>query len=277
MIAKQEALIMPQGNIIQIPQDVLVEDNWGVLDSHIHLRDTLGDMSTMFQEIKNRGMVSAFTEHDNNENFELVWKLATEFGIEDQIMAGVEITVLAGNHPAHLLIYFPDKSCVPSEQNYELNFGRGTDSKKAIEAIHRMGGFCIWPHPTSPLTFSVGEGYLNNTLKDPDIRRADGLEVLNPTPAGKMALAKARAFYEKGGFGGAVGGSDGRKIEHLGHCQTRFPGRTKEDFIKALREGKTVAQGSFYSLDEIIDLAGKQATTVFHRGVEMLGRIYAGQ
>ncbi len=275
MPAKQEILRVPEPTI-QIPQHIVVGKDWGGADLHFHTRDVLGREGTVFEEAARKGIIFAITEHDYNGNFDLVGDLAQLYGLEEKFIAGAEITVLANNFPVHLLIYFPDISCVPSERVYRDNFTRGVAARDAIKAIHEMGGFAVWPHATSPATISAGRRYLEETRSGEPLYRADGLEVLNASPAGRTGLINAKIVFEEGGYA-AVGGSDGRDPKHLGFCLTRFPGRSKEEFIKALKEQRTVAQGSFLPMTDTFGIATRQVSTFAIRTGEIINGIIGGK
>lgn len=280
MAVKQETLIIPERKIMQIPQGVKVGKNWGRADLHYHVRDVGGDIEKAFETAREKGIIIAITEHDNIENFPAAWSLAQKLGMENQVLLGAEVTLLVqGDLPfptlAHFLIYFPDPNNVPSKKVYDSCFGWGKDAKKAMQVLHQMEGFGVLAHPTSPLTFSAGRRSIQRNLEDPDITKPDGLEVLNATFAGQTALPNARTLFETGKFS-AFGGSDGRDPEQLGYCQTRFPGRTKEDLIKAVRNRETVAQGSFYTLDQMAPVAGKQIVTMGVRAAEIVNSLFGG-
>lgn len=260
----------PERQLIQVPEEIVVGQDWGRADLHLHTRDAGTNIEAFFQKAKELDFqIIAITEHDNNGNFDLIWRLGQNYGVG--VLAGAEITVFTPN-PAHLLIYFPHKSCVPQNQRtYDQYFARGVSARTAIEGIHEMGGICILPHPRSALTFSFGLRSLAELHRQRSKNFfTDGIEVLNPTLAGYVALGGAKELFKKGGFGGAVGGSDGRLPDQLGTCRTRFSGRTIEDLIKALRTDQTVAEGTFYTLDKTLEVAKKQAETIIYRAGEML-------
>ncbi|MFH1832721.1 MAG: hypothetical protein ABH816_00950 [Candidatus Levyibacteriota bacterium] len=275
MAVKQETLIVPERKTLQIPEGVVVDETWGIGDLHLHVRDVGGEIEEIFERARENGMVFAVTEHDNRQNFDLVWELAEKHGIENQVLAGVEATLLIPGQisPAHVLIYFPDKSCVPNTKVYNEYFGRGKNLFTAAKAIHEMGGFSVLAHPTSPLTFSAGFRSVQRSFDDPTIVQPDGIEVLNATLAGQTALANALALFATGKFS-AFGGSDGRESGQLGYCQTRFPGKTKKDLVETVRKKETVAQGNFYDLGQMVPVASRQVTTIFVRTGEMVSSFF---
>lgn len=258
----------PEQRSFRIPKDTSVGEDWGRADLHIHARDASTDLNLLFQAAKLGGLsVVSVTEHDDRQNFAQVWQLGREYDID--VIAGSEITVLTPTKkPAHLLIYFPDPDCVPSPEVYESFFGWGKDATRAIDAIHEMGGLCVVPHGTSPLTFSFGEIDLRHLVDNGF--KIDGTEVLNSTLAGWSAQENLMSVFGEGGLGGAVGGSDSRLPEHVGICQTRFLGKTKEDLIQALRNRQTVAEGTFLPLADSLKIGRRQAGTIFARVRESL-------
>lgn len=274
MQLKERLDCFPEQKLIRIPENASVDKTWQKADLHLHALDTHDEdgitdyasrVNSFLGVAEQKGLqIVAFTEHDNNQNFDLVWRIGRESKI--QVIAGAEITVRVSRFKlAHLLIYFPDRDCVPSQKVYDAYFARGKNAWRAIKGIHEMDGFCIVPHPMSPLTVSFGK----NDLKSIQQRKTetlfiDGFEILNPTPAGLVARPRIITLFEQGNLGGAVGGSDGRLQEHTGFAYTRFNGETVKDFIHCLCTGQTVAEGgNAYSLAQNLNVGHQQAKRFF--------------
>jgi predicted metal-dependent phosphoesterase TrpH len=209
----------------------------GTADLHIHtsLGDGLPTPPQILDYVETRSSldVIAITEHDSIAAAHRVRDLHARRGdYRFEVVTGIEVTTLAG----HLIALFVEEP-IPSLRPLS----------KTIDAIHRQGGLCIIPHPLSPLTRSLGRRAIERVL----MRRADGLwfdgiELTNPSPAGRVTSARARrlndAFYRIP----EVGGSDAHYLPAIGCTHTTFDGRTSADLRAAVVAGASGAVGGRY-------------------------------
>lgn len=203
----------------------------GLADLHVHTlaSDGLASVEEVLSYAEHRiGLdVVCITDHDDLSS----GLHARDLGLRERyrcaVVPGMEITTLNG----HLLALFLEEP-VPSMRSLAVT----------IEAVHRLGGLCVIPHPLSWLVHSVGQAHLEELLwEDIPEQRPDAFEVANPSPAGRITQRLAREL-NRGSFGLAeVGGSDAHFIEAVGTGFTRFPGSTPEALKKAILEGTTVA------------------------------------
>lgn len=198
----------------------------GKADLHIHT--SWGDGTARVQDILKRAAavgldVVAITDHDDLRAAWEARELAGAYGLE--LIPGVEITTLQG----HLLALFleePVKMLRPLEWT--------------IQAVHEQGGVCIAPHPLSWLTRSLGERAVRRVSAD-----LDGIEVLNPSLAGRVTAAKVAALNDRLLRLPETGSSDAHHLLGVGAAYTEFEGRTAEDFRRSLKAGATRAAGDF--------------------------------
>ncbi|MBI2760406.1 MAG: PHP domain-containing protein [Chloroflexi bacterium] len=209
----------------------------GTADLHLHT--SLGDgLPTPVQildyvETRTDLDVIAITEHDSIVAAHRVRELHARRGDHRfEVVSGVEVTTLAG----HLIALFVEEP-IPSLRPLS----------KTIDLIHRQGGLCIIPHPLSPLTRSLGQRAIERILR----RRADGLwfdgiELSNPSPAGRVTSARARRLNEAVYHISEVGGSDAHYLPAIGCTHTTFDGRTAAELRSAIVAGATGAVAGRY-------------------------------
>ena len=202
----------------------------GTADLHLHTSfgDGLPSPSELLDHVATATTldVIAVTEHDSIEAALRVRALhARRGGYPFEVVTGIEVTTLAG----HLLALFVEEP-VPSLRPLA----------RTIELIHRQGGICVIPHPLSWLTRSIGARAIEAMYG----RRAegvwfDGIELVNPSPAGRVTAARARQLNEGRYHLPQVGGSDAHHLPVVGRSYTTFPGRTAADLRAAIAEGAT--------------------------------------
>ena len=198
----------------------------GKADLHIHT--TWGDGTATVRQILDRvaeiGLdVIAITDHDD---LRAAWEardLAGEYAFE--VIPGEEITTLQG----HLLALFLER---PVKMLRPLQW--------TIEAVHEQGGLCIAPHPLSWLTRSLGERAVRRACMD-----LDGIEVINPSLAGRVTAAKVATLNDRVLHLPETGSSDAHHLLGVGAAFTTFEGRTAEEFRGSLKAGTTSAGGNF--------------------------------
>ncbi|GIW06701.1 MAG: phosphotransferase [Dehalococcoidia bacterium] len=195
----------------------------------IHLHSSYSDGLMTVQQIldwvqeKTDLDVIAVTDHDDVEGGLRARELAAGGGYRFDVIAGAEISTRDG----HLLALFLEKQ-VRSFRPIE----------ETIEEVREQGGLCVVPHPMSWLTTSIGERTLNRAMAHhtPGIF---GLEVANPTIAGRVTRLKV-ARLNRTRYGLAeTGGSDAHFLPSIGTAYTKFAGKTAEDLRRSLLERTT--------------------------------------
>ncbi|MBI3287383.1 MAG: phosphotransferase [Chloroflexi bacterium] len=223
----------------------------GKADLHIHstASDGLASVPEILEHVEAHTDLDliAIADHDMLEGSLEARELAAHKTYRFQVMVGVEITTLEG----HLLAYDIEK---PIRMLQPL--------ARTIERVAAQGGFCVIPHPMSWLTRSLGQRGIRRLLSDPHLRAVVwGIEVFNPSLAGRVTYRKAMALNRREFGLGEFAGSDAHLWEHIGRSYTVFPGRNADDFRRALREGTTEAQGELLGWAEhrqMLSSAGEQ-------------------
>ena len=202
----------------------------GKADIHIHTRhgDGMATVPELLRHVEQRGDldVIAVTEHDTLRAAVEARELHARGSFRFEFIAGMEVTTLDG----HLLALFINEP-VPSFRRIE----------PTIEAIHKLGGLAIVPHPLSWLTRSVSERTLARVAAIAnDGIHFDGIEEYNLSPAGRITSAKARRL-NRDRFGlAAIGSSDAHFLASIGSAYTIFDGAAAADLRLAI-ETKTTA------------------------------------
>jgi predicted metal-dependent phosphoesterase TrpH len=220
-------------------------------DLHIHsgAGDGVASVADILEYVENETDLDliAITDHDLIHGALQARELVTKKSYRFEIIVGMEITTLEG----HLLAYDLEE---PIRMLLPL--------PSTIELVHEQGGFCVVPHPMSWLTRSVGYHGLCRIMQDPreDVC-VEGLEVLNPTLAGRVIYDKVLSLNRHRWNLAELGGSDAHSLEFIGSGHTLFPGRGADDFRAALRAKTTKAAGRFLDLQDhrrLLDIAGEQ-------------------
>lgn len=198
----------------------------GRADLHIHT--TWGDGTATVRQILDRAADAhldaiAITDHDDLRAAWEALDLAGAYHFE--VIPGMEITTLQG----HLLALFLER---PVKMLRPLEW--------TIGAVHDQGGVCIAPHPLSWLTRSLGERAVRRVRAD-----LDGIEVINPSLAGRVTAAKVVSLNERVLHLPETGSSDAHHLLGVGAAFTEFDGHSAEDFRRSLQAGTTRAGGNF--------------------------------
>lgn len=198
----------------------------GRADLHIHT--SWGDGTATVRQIMDRVAESqldvvAITDHDDLRAAWEAQELAGGYAFE--VIPGSEITTLQG----HLLALYLER---PVKMLRSLEW--------TIKTVHDQGGVCIAPHPLSWLTRSLGERAVRGAAAE-----LDGIEVINPSLAGRVTAAKVVSLNERVLHLPETGSSDAHHLLGVGAAFTEFEGRGAEDFRRALQAGTTHAGGNF--------------------------------
>ena len=213
----------------------------GKADIHIHTTHSDG-MATVEQvldycENETDLDLIAITDHDMFDGAEEARNLAARRHYRFQVMTGCEITTLEG-HLLALGIDKPIKSLQPLD--------------KTIAQVHEQGGIVIAPHPMSWMIRSIGRNGLMRIHFNPnDAIHFDGFETMNPSIAGKVVGRQIRELNERVLQLAETGGSDSHVLPTIGTATTNYPGQSADDFRQALADKSTVADGHYWTRDEV--------------------------
>lgn len=214
------------------------------LQLHSDLGDGLAPPEAILESAERAGLdVAALTDHDDIRGSFLMRDIAAKRGSSVEVVTGVEVTTRSG----HLLALFVEEE-VPM-------FASLADT---IAKIHALGGIAIVPHPLSYLTFSIGEGALRALHAGPVAARVDGIELRNPSYAGRVRRARAAWLNEHVLGAAETGSSDAHHAELVGTAWTDFPGHSAADLRRAIAERTTRADGRHWTLREHLGGVARQ-------------------
>lgn len=201
----------------------------GTADLHAHTcHDAWSDgnqsIEDLFRWVEEETDLDLFglTDHDNPDTARAAWEIHAKGSYRFGFIPGIEVTNQAG----HLLCYFPDGNVadIPSLRPFWWT----------VRYAQERGAICIPAHPVYPpwLAPTIRRG-LERGL------RLDALEAVN---AGIGERAQEKLDTIAASFAGRlalVGNSDAHDRGAAGSAYTRFPGRSVEDYLKALEERTT--------------------------------------
>jgi predicted metal-dependent phosphoesterase TrpH len=223
----------------------------GKADLHIHsgAGDGIPSVAEILEYVERETDldVIAITDHDLIHGALQARDLVAKGDYRFELIVGMEITTLEG----HVLAYDLDK---PVRMLLPL--------ARTIQLVHEQGGFCVVPHPMSWLTRSLGYHGLVRIVEDEreDVT-LDGVELLNPTLAGRVVYEKILTLNREQWHLPELGGSDSHSLDFIGSAYSLFPGRSAADFRRALKEGTTQGKGRFLDLEDhrrLMSIAGRQ-------------------
>jgi predicted metal-dependent phosphoesterase TrpH len=215
------------------------------LQLHSDLGDGLNSPGEILDAAEVVGLdIIALTDHDDIRGSFLLRDLATKRKSPVLVVTGIEVTTRAG----HLLALFVED---------EIPMFRPLP--ETVMAIHRAGGIAIVPHPLSYLTFSVGERALRTLASRGDkMSFVDGIELRNPSYAGRVRGARARHLNDHVLRVAETGSSDAHHAKLVGTAWTEFPGEGLDALRAAIHGRTTHAEGRAWTLREHLDGAAKQ-------------------
>jgi predicted metal-dependent phosphoesterase TrpH len=214
------------------------------LQLHSDLGDGLAPPEAILHAAERAGMsVIALTDHDDIRAAFILRDLAAKRASPVEIVTGVEVTTRAG----HLLALWIEDE-IPM-------FG---SLGATIAQIHEMGGLAIVPHPLSYLTFSVGEGALRALHAGAAECHVDGIELRNPSWAGRVRRQRATWLNEHVLHAAETGSSDAHHAQLVGTAWTDFPGSTAADLRAALIARTTRSDGRHWTVREHLDGVARQ-------------------
>ena len=187
--------------------------------------------------------VIALTDHDDIRGAFILRDLAVRRSSPVEVVTGVEVTTRSG----HLLALWVED---------EIPMFGGLAA--TVAQIHAMGGVAIVPHPLSYLTFSIGEGALRALHAGRSECRVDGIELRNPSYAGRVRGHRA-AWLNDHVLGLAeTGSSDAHHAQLVGTAWTEFDGETAADLRVAIEQRATRPDGRHWTLREHLDGVARQ-------------------
>lgn len=225
----------------------------GKADIHIHTThsDGMATVEQVLEFVENKTDLDliAITDHDMFDGADEARNLAARRNYRFQVLTGIEVTTLEG----HLLVLGIDK---PVRSLQPLD--------KTIAQVHEQGGLVIAPHPMSWMIRSIGRnGLLRIHYNSSDAIHFDGCETLNPSLAGKVVASQVRELNQRVLQLAETGGSDSHFLLTIGTATTLFPGKTADDFRRALAEKTTRADGHYWTREEMRYLASGGPAQMF--------------
>lgn len=215
----------------------------------LQLHSDLGDGLSPPEEILDAAEqaeldVIALTDHDDIRGSFQARDAASRRGSRVGVIAGMEVTTRSG----HVLALFLEDE-VPMLRPLA----------ETVAAIHELGGLAVVPHPLSYLTFSVGERALRDLAeRGEDSAFIDGIEVRNPSYAGRVRAARAEWLNAHLLRVAETGSSDAHHADLVGTAWTEFDGTSPDALAAAIRRRATKAAGRRWTLKEHLDGAVRQ-------------------
>lgn len=210
------------------------------LQLHSDLGDGLASPAEILAAAERAGLdVIALTDHDDIRGSFALRDLAARQGSAVAVITGIEVTTRSG----HLLALFVETDVPMFRPLHET-----------VAAIHRAGGIAVVPHPLSYLTFSIGERALRLlAARGDDECLVDGVELRNPSYAGRVRGARARWLNEHVLRVAETGSSDAHHAKLVGTAWTEFPGEGTAALRAAILGRETRAAGRDWTLGEHLD------------------------
>jgi len=187
--------------------------------------------------------VIALTDHDDIRGSFQARDAAARRGSRTAVVTGMEVTTRSG----HVLGLFLEDE-IPMLRPLA----------ETVREIHRLGGVAVVPHPLSYLTFSCGERALRELAALGDDSAVDGIELRNPSYAGRVRATRAAWLNAHVLRVAETGSSDAHHAALVGTAWTEFPGTTPADLRAAILARATVARGRRWTLREHLDGAVRQ-------------------
>jgi len=185
----------------------------GKADLHIHSTadDGLATPREILDYAENHTDLDliAITDHDAIAGALEAQELALKGNYRVQVIVGMEITTRDG-HLLALDIRRPIRML--------------QDMETTIALVHEQGGFCVIPHPLAWFSMGARQSLINRLAQDPaDLSTPDGLEVFNPSYAGRVTFAKVYELNETRWHLARCAGSDSHALHTIGSAYTVFP------------------------------------------------------
>ncbi|MCL4394808.1 MAG: phosphotransferase [Chloroflexi bacterium] len=234
----------------------------GKADIHIHTThsDGMATVEQVLDYVENKTDLDliAITDHDMFDGADEARNLCARRNYRFQLLTGSEVTTIEG----HLLVLGIDK---PVRSLQPLD--------RTIAQVHEQGGTVIAPHPMSWMIRSIGRnGMMRIHNHHSDEVYFDGCETMNPSIAGRVVAQQVRDLNAQVLKLAETGGSDSHFLMTIGTAVTTYPGRTADDFRRALVEKTTVADGHYWTREEMRYLAAAGPAQMFQSLIILPGR-----
>lgn len=233
-----------------MPPDDLASPGSVLGRADLHIHSSTGDGLNTVEEILEHAErhtdldLIAITDHDEIDGALEAERMASQRGYRCQVIPGTEITTRHG----HVLALWVHE-----------RFAALRTLEETVEAVRAAGGLCIVPHPLSWLTLSVGRRRLLQVQTRPERHlHFDGLEVFNPTFAGRVACQRAVQLNRRVLGLAETGGSDAHSCALIGTGVTRFPGHSAGDLRAALLARQTTGGGTYWTTADHLGGAAEQ-------------------
>jgi predicted metal-dependent phosphoesterase TrpH len=220
----------------------------GKADMHLHTlySDGTASVQELLDHIEQRTDldVVAIADHERIDGAQRALEIHSAGDYSFGLVVGEEITTRRG----HVLALFV-RERIPALRPLD----------ETVARIHDQGGIAVAAHPMAPLTLSLGRRSLLALHQAPDERhRLDGIELMNPSAAGRVRRgARRRLNAEVLGLA-ALGNSDAHVLEHVGSAWTWFPGVTADHYRAAVTARTTHPDGEYWSHLHNIDVYRRQ-------------------
>ena len=220
----------------------------GKADMHLHslYSDGTAGIEALLDHVERHTDLDliAITDHERLDGAQRAREIHAAGDFHFGLVVGEEVTTRRG----HLLALFMEER-IPALRPLT----------ETLERIHDQGGLAIAPHTMAPLTPSLGRRSLLALANDPDPRHhLDGIELLNPSAAGR-ARRRTRARLNQAILRlSAVGNSDAHVLQHIGTGWTWFSGTSPDDYRRALAERTTEPDGEHWSHWHNVSVYGRQ-------------------
>lgn len=209
----------------------------GKADLHMHssLGDGLNSVEQILDWVEHKTDLDliSITDHDDVAASLVARDLVARGDYHFSVIPGQEVSTRNG----HLLVYGTEER-IPSSRS----------AAETASLVAEKGGWCIAPHPMSWLTLSLWGSHLKELMAAGVLL---GVEMINPSPAGRVGRRKARVFNNTQLGVAETGGSDAHRRELIGSAYTAFEGHTEQDLLTSLRNLTTSAEGKFWTANEI--------------------------
>lgn len=214
----------------------------------IHIHSTADDGLATPEEIVAHAEEStdldaiAITDHDAIAGALEAREVASRRGSRIQVFVGMEVTTRQG----HLLAIGIEKP-VRMLQDIDVT----------IALIHEQGGLCVLPHPLAWFSMGARRATVDRlALHSENGVHLDGLEVFNPSFAGRVTYQQVQKLNASKWKLAACGGSDSHALHTIGSGYTVFPGGPTLAGLGAALIARSVSfGGQFWSVEDHTSIA----------------------
>lgn len=220
----------------------------GKADMHLHTlySDGTASVLALLDHVERETDLDliAITDHERIDGALRAREIHAAGDYSFELVVGEEITTRRG----HLLALFVTERIPPLRP-----------LRETLERVHDQGAIAIAAHPMAPLTPSLGRRSLLAAHRAVDPRhRLDGIELMNPSVAGRARrIGRDRLNAELLRLA-PVGNSDAHVLEGVGSAWTWFPGDSGVQYRAAIAAGATRPDGGFWTNRHNLDVYRRQ-------------------